>query len=677
MKHVLLLAVFLLHWSVASAQVVAEEDSTETTSGGLLGAAAAASADSNRVEGSGSTGLDPAEVAAARAALANRSWYQKLAPKMGADVESNLTSIRLRGTLEASVFTALGTNGDVRYTATNTSYRQTDRDQKQRNLTSSIRDDLGAFGELEFSIGRNTNREENRLTSGELLVLDYAENDAKLGIEGRRDLGDDFEHIWILRGEIEDVQQTNRGVENNRSLAGAAITSVWRHERERWNVAGRYGADRRSGTRTVLSRDADANAARDTLGGKFVLSLGPKLDFDVLAQRASFIEERLDFARNASGAIDTAGTTQKVGNERESTMHRSIDVRLRARPLRRVSFNTRLGSSFSESEYAFSRQGVVQNGRQDLSTDIGFRYAAAGSLQVGYSYADNYNDRRITGSDQFRGRESRKAQSVEFSMKQRLFSVSDLNASVKQSLDQNIFNEVNNDNDRDRLLERGDLTIKSRVFEDISLDVGGTVSRTQDINIAASRVNNNKEERLIEVRGGYTWNPPSGLRVVQNYRLQIRYIDFVNSDDRDQFNKQGQLKTVVDYDLASGTDFSFEYVVDFRRTGQRDSSEPYREVYIGDQRRFDHRVRASIGVPYRGFRLDVGTERGYLREERGIRETNEDRGSVSFKLSGNRRFWANKVDLRLNVERVLQFGPRVREEQKDYWIARSGVTVSF
>jgi hypothetical protein len=39
--------------------------------------------------------------------------------------------------------------------------------------------------------------------------------------------------------------------------------------------------------------------------------------------------------------------------------------------------------------------------------------------------------------------------------------------------------------------------------------------------------------------------------------------------------------------------------------------------------------------------------------------------------------WQDRATISLNLERILQFGPRVREEAEDYWRANSTITVNF
>jgi hypothetical protein len=203
---------------------------------------------------------------------------------------------------------------------------------------------------------------------------------------------------------------------------------------------------------------------------------------------------------------------------------------------------------------------------------------------------------------------------------------------------------------------------------------------TSLVNIDAERVGNNKEDRLYEARGNVKWTPWGGLSVMQDYRMQIVFIDFHNSDDRDQFNKQGVLVSEVAYEFPAGSTFSLRYSVDFRRNGTREPSAGG-EKYRTDLRRFDHRLLASIQVPFRGLTLSLDTTRGFLRDSTpgassGFGTSSEDRGEIRMRVSGSRRIFS-KATLRVDVQRVLAYGPRVRPESEDYWIANSGLTVKF
>ena len=679
--------------AAADSTSAASEDSlagpTPVRGLGGLGAAARAAADSDTTAAAAADTLSGAEDAGAAAAASGLAGTGRdaarsrpggggdFAPKFEGSVNSSVSRVQLRGSAEADVGSLVGTRSTVRYVATDTSYRQQDRDQEQRDLTANLREEFGDLATLTVDFSRNSSYDENRVGTG-AVVLEYTNTNARLKLDGGGALAEGFRHHWAARGDFEDAQQTNRGVDNDRNLAGAAITSVWSRRGDELDVTARYGYERSSGERTVRGLVDDASAERDTLEARAVVDAIPRLNLDLGAIRTSFVEQRLDFARNSSGVVDTVSTSgPKVARERESTRGYEFEARANSRILPRLRLTGSGSVQYSETEYTFSQQGFVERGNDRVQSDATFRYAEAGSLRVAYSFSDRYNDRRTRNDTEFRGRESNRSYSAEFELDQALLARSSVEFKAKQTLDQSIFEEQGNQNDRDRLFERFDLELSSEVVPHTKVEVGGTISRTEDLQIAADRVGDNKEERLIEVRGSYAFDPPGGLRMAQTYRLQIRYIDFFLSDDRDQFNKQGQLNTTVDYELPLGADFGGEYVLDFRRTGTRNTAIPYREVYFRDQKRFDHRLTARIGVPFRGLRLDVRTERGFLREERGTRETNEDRGSISARLSGTRSFWSNRATLKLDLERVLQFGPRIREEQEDYWVANTTLTLAF
>lgn len=625
----------------------------------------------------GLAGLTGGAQGAAPSSARSGAATQTLSPKIEASVNSSLSSVQVRGSLDANPGAWVGTSGRVRYGRSITTYRQLDRDTETSEFSAALLETFGSATKLTVDFRRNTNYDENRIGESSV-ILDSENANARMLLQGGAKFTDGFEHHWVARGDFEDVQQSNRGVENNRSLAGAGLSSVWNHKREDLDVTARYGFERSTGERQVRGLDDNATAERDTMQARAQIDLIPRLDLQLRASRTSFTEQRLDFARNSSGVVDTASTVgPKVARERESTSGYNLELNASSQILPRLRLSGVAGTEYSETEYVFSRQGFITRGNDRLNADATFRYAEAGSLKVNYSFSDRYNDRRTQDDTAFRGLESARAFAADVGIKQKLLAKSTLELNAKQTLDQSIFEERGNLNDRDRLFERFDAKVKSQVVPYTTIDVGGTVSRTEDLQIAADRVGDNKEERLIEVRGSYIFDPPNGLRFTQTYRLQIRYIDFFASNNRDQFNKQGQLNTKIDYDLPLGGTFGGDYVLDFRRTGTRNVAVPYREVYIRDQRRFDHRVTARMGVPISGLKLDVRAERGFLREERGVRETVEDRGTLSSKLSGNRSFFRNRATLRLNVERILQFGPRIRDEQRDYWVADTTLTVVF
>jgi hypothetical protein len=179
------------------------------------------------------------------------------------------------------------------------------------------------------------------------------------------------------------------------------------------------------------------------------------------------------------------------------------------------------------------------------------------------------------------------------------------------------------------------------------------------------------------VRGNFLIDPEGGWRFIQNYRLQIRIIDRIGFIQGDKFNKQGQWDNRAEYRFASGVFIDGQYIVDYRRNGDRDVSRPDQEVYIYRGARRDHRLLFGVRVPVAGMEFEARTERGFLRDDSGFRPVSEDRVKISAGVRGKWQFWRDRALFTLNASRILQFGPRVREEQKDYWLMNTSMRVAF
>jgi hypothetical protein len=395
------------------------------------------------------------------------------------------------------------------------------------------------------------------------------------------------------------------------------------------------------------------------------------------ASRTTFVEDRLDFARNVNGVVDTLGVLNPVGEEHESTWQNGWTVDLRSRPLPRLALNAGASQSYSESSHTFSREGLVQLGTSQFDAEGIIRYAMAGSLKVRFNFQDRFNDRRPRGTIEFRGKESRISRNAVAQFRHALSQIIDLHLDLQETLDQNINEAVTNENDRDRHVLRSDLKLLSDPWRWFQVEVAGAYSLEQEINIDAARVDNNQDSDLYEVRGNFLIDPEGGWRFIQNYRLQIRIIDRIGFIQGDKFNKQGQWDNRVEYRFANGVFLDGQYIVDYRRNGDRDTSRPDDEVYVYRGVRRDHRLVFGIRVPVAGVDFDVRTERGFLRDYSLLRPIIEDRGKITVGLRGNWQFWRDRGTFTLNASRILQFGPRVRDEQRDYWLMNTSMRVAF
>lgn len=607
-------------------------------------------------------------------------WYAPLLPIVDGRVESNVARVVYSAGIEAPVGEFVDLGGRVRYGRTNTSYRQFDREVDASTFSFVLSGPVSDWAAFDIDVTRNTSYDENRdanVLTNEPLVLEHDIRELHASVTGDRDLGRGMRAHWGFRGDVEDVDRTDRGVANDRSLAGGAVGAAWGTRGPWHDFSARYGYDRRSGERTLLDLTDDAVTERDTLWARGNVDFGARLNLDLDLRRTTFVEDRLDFARNADGLVDTLTTAEPVGDEHESTWENRVDVDLRARPLPRLALNAGATSSYSESDHTFSREGLVQLGTDEFDAEGILRYAEAGSLKVRMSYSNRYNDRRSRGSTAFRGEESRVAKQANAQFRQRLTPILDLHLDLQETLDQNVYEQVSNLNDRDRLVDRSDLKLLADPWHWMQVEVAGAYNREQSINIDADRVGSSQNSDLFEVRSNLVIDPDGGWRFIQNYRLQIRLIDVREGIDEDRFNKQGQWDNRFEYRFSNGVMVDGQYIVDYQRNGSRDTSRPDEEIYVYGGARNDHRVTTGIRVPVAGFDFEARTERGFLRDYSALLPRIEDRGKVTAGVRGNWPFWRNRAKLTLNASRVLQFGPRVRDEQKDYWIVNTSLRVAF
>lgn len=653
-----------------------EPDSTQATGqGGLADIGRAAE---QAAEGDSSAVAEP--VAAAADSTEGFTWLDSVKPTLSVDVTANVQQITRRARLSAVAQLLDGGTSTTNLMIDDKDYRQQDRDSRQRNFDTSFSRLLGSWAGVDLRFSNAFNEDRTVFTNGIESLIESDQSNATLDLKGAPQKVGGLRHVWALAADVNDVQGSNRDVTNNRSLASAGATSRWKFETPKVLAEGRFGYDKAQGDVALGAAISDGTTTQDTLGTTFSYTEGEKLKIRTVLDRFSMKEERLDFLRNSSGVIDTVGTLDedKVGREREVRATDRVGITASTRPFDRIAFNTGFQRSRTETQYLLSHQGLEIRDDNDFDADMTFRYAQAGSLSVRFGWSDLWDDRRTKGSDEFRGRESRINKDVSMEIAQRLMAATDLSVSISQLLTQNIFEDLNNQNDRDQLFDRLDASLTSRAIEDLQLRLAGTLGVTSLVNIDAERVANNKEDRLFEARGNVRWTPWQGLSLTQDYRMQIVFIDFHNSNDRDQFNKQGVMATEVGYGLPQGWKFSLRYSVDFRRNGTRDPSAEGVK-YRTDLRRFDHKLLASIQIPVKGLTFSLDTTRGFLRDSTpGARagSTTEDRGEIRMNVSGSRTI-LKKATLRVDVERVLAYGPRVRPESEDYWVANSGLVVSF
>ena len=537
------------------------------------------------------------------------------------------------------------------------------------------------FGEFDITLLRNTNYDENRgrnpAPGTPPLILEYDIREVHAEVLGQRGLGMGLRAIWAARGDIEDIERNERGVAIDSETAGGAVAGGWGTKGPWHDFVARYGYDRSGGPRTLRDQTEDGLTERDTLRLRGKIDFGARLNIDLDAQRTTFVEDRLDFLRSENGIVDTLGVANPVGNEHESTWASTWDVDMRSRPAPRVALNAGARVSFKETTHTLSKAAVVQLANDQFNAESILRYAQDGSLKVRVSYTEQYNDRRTKGETEFRGKEIRVSKLAEAEFRQRVSSLIEVHLDLQQTLDQNIYDDPDNLNDRDRLNTRTDLKLVSDPWDWFQVQVAGAYVLTEEINIDAAQVNTNQNTDFYEVRGNFIVDPTGGWRFVQNYLMSIKIIDRVVGIEDDRFNKSGQFDTRAEYRFASGVFVDGQYIVSYRRNGDRDPDQPEDEVYIYGGAYRDHKVNVGVRVPLPLIEFEARAERGFLRDDSRRIPVSQDRGRINLGFRGNWGFWNGRATLTADASRVQQFGPLVREETKDYWDMNASLRVSF
>lgn len=657
----------------------AAPDSTAVPTGGL--AAASAYADSVSAD---STLVDRDALREAAAAVpVPFFWMRGPSLTLSGDVRANVSQVELSGSVEATAAVLGGYSASTTLTQANTSFRQLERDVELRGLDASLRGGRNRWANLNLTLSRNTSNDVN-VVAGRDIVIESDDKRAALLLDGKQYLPGRIK--WALSGSVLDVQANNRGTNNDRQLAEGGATTRWKQQvLPGTTLSARAGGARASGSRQLRGLEVDATTAQDTVGTSLEITRGQPFTINLDLDRIWFDETRLDFRRNSDGVIDTLNAPEgelKVAAENEKQRSDRLSLRFDSRLLPVVAVGGTYRREFTETTYTFSQEGTLQSGLDRVDADLDFRYADAGSLQAKVSWGDTWNDRRSRGADRFRGRDNRVTKEASLQLLQKVYRRTDLDIKVSQRLSQSIFGEVANKNDRDQLDERIDATLRSKALPRLVLNLGGTIRRTDIVNTDSERVGNNKEDRLFEVTGSYNLQATDRLSFDQSVKMQIVYNDFHNSNDRDQFNKQGQMTAGAALDVADGSEFTADYTLDFRSTGRRFDDGRRRVVaYQTNLRSFDHQLRLALSIPLPFVTLTLNSQRAFLRRENpSVGEssrTEEDRGEFRAVLSGGRKFLDDRMDFRVDVTRVLAFGPRVREENEDYWIANSGFSLRF
>ncbi len=607
------------------------------------------------------------------------AWISNVSNTLTGKVGATVSDVSLEGKLSNGAQLFGGGTSASSFTIADRRYRQQERDAYRRDFTTAYDRPLGDLLKMNLNFSNKYDEDITVFGVDNVTARESEDYRGALAFRGGGELTKGFGHAFSLSGDVFDHDGVNRETTEKRTDASGGVTSLWTFDRGDLSVEGRFGYKRASGNNELRGLEANSNSRQDTLATKVEYE-GHRFNFSTDVQRAVYIEDRLDFRRNTNGVIDTVGAERPVSNEQERRRGDRINGALSYRVLPVLNVRGVGSYDLTETRWTLNEQGLLRRGNDEIDLGLDFRYAEAGSLTVSYTVGNRWDDRRFQGNTSFRGRETRRTEEAKFEMSQRLFSQSDLTLSFGQRLQQNLFEEEGNNRDRDELIDRADARIVSRAIPNLQLNASGSISVTRLVNLASESTSNNKEDRLFSVIGGYRWFATDKITLEQNYRMQIIFIDFHTSDSRDRFNKQGQVVSKLGYQLPRNAKLNAEYALDFRSNGTRQADvTPGQISFRTDLRRFTHRVRADINIPISIFDLAVDSEREFLRDKNtaGVTTRSEDSGDIRMKLSGTKKLFTGKLDVSVNVTRVLAYGPRVRAESERYWIANSTITMKF
>ncbi len=607
-------------------------------------------------------------------------WIGPVHPTVTLSVGSGVSDVTLHGTSTLPLLVD-GFRTNSTYTHEYKDYRQVDRTSQTEAVDTAWNRLFGKWGQLNVGFNRNSFHDSQVSSVGTFVVENRdSRGDAKLA--GKAELPAGLLSTWNLGGDIQDSRGSTRGTNSDKTLTSSDAGASLAYDGGSWSASARAGGDRARGDRSLRGKTAPATTTTDTLRTGLSLSRGSRLSLQFDARRMLFEEKRLDFPRDNLGRVDTLRIdvgdrdSLAVQEEKEIRNGNALGATVRSQPLPCVQTTGSYRYESTETTYRINQQGLLQRRLEALDLGASYSHAEASSLSVRYSTSTSWTNQLNIGSSTFRGRETQDTKEASITLDQAIVSATSLKATVGERLVQNVFEDPTNSNDRDELYDFLTANLTSAAITNLRTNLSGTLHLTDYINIDQAIVPNNRQERFYELHGDYSWTGLPGVHLNQNYTLNIVYRDFTQSDDKDEFNKQGRFDTAIDVDLPRRASLHLGYTLDVHKNGVRDVETP--GVYIPTERRFDHIVVTGVRIPVKDYSLGVQATRGFLDDEKpnvGTRQR-ENRGELHSGVTGKHKLRGN-MDLDLAIEYVLAYGPRVREESRRYYVANTTVTMRF
>lgn len=681
---VLLLAV-LLDTGTARAQsgedpdeTGAAEDGAQAPAGaqrpGLLSAAAAAAA-------ADSAGASGATATTAAATEPGAGYLQGLTFSPVAGVRANVRQYTYYADWTTTAALARAASATQ---ALNWSWEQFRKQEKTvENRKSSLDYNFGQQLPFVTTVRGDWNWSEDRMTNTAGFANLFKVDNKLVNVNATRHkyqaLG--LTHSMRLGGNFTDQASLNQGQRNDfrEGTGGANLQSGW-EALPGVNVVGRVAATATGGTCLLAGFTSPSSASGDSLGVGVYVDRGLGSGF-IEMTRSNFEKEYLEFRRDANGLIDTVGLQPdqpKVISELETrdAVTMKLDHKLAI-----GGFKSQVTGAHTTDDvaYATGSAGLKQRTSDLAEVKLGFE-AGRDSVGVGWKYGLRWDDQRIKDAPLSRGRQYAQERDLLFNWLRRLFRNTNFAVQYHEGLTQDISQDPNNKNDKDRLMRDFSTRIDRNWPGRFRAAMVFAWRQTQDISIRGSSSSNNNIKDSYEVSPGYTWELAPWITLDQSYRLYIQYTDYLYSyletvTREDDYSKRGDLVTKVTCKPNERLSITVRHDSNRRFNATKTSEDASGNAFYHRDLEQDI-AKIDLDLVYvagPGVTLEASTYR--TRDDktsigRATTQTRTDSGELVVGGRVERKWGARQqVEVSAMVKKISAFGPSITASSSDFWEA--------
>ena len=487
----------------------------------------------------------------------------------------------------------------------------------------------------------------------------------------------DVENTLTLTGKLVDQQgeQQNQRIDYSEAELNGAWRGAYRPSSWMSVHTGVWGTTQ-SGDRTLGEDSSSSSADGDSLrAGVYYERRRLTGGFSVV--NSSFSKRYLDYRRNSNGIIDTIGVQQKIVQELEKNDAVSFTLD-NAYDLGRLDLTSKLSRDLSENSYRSSGIGRKERHQDNANLGAKFRVGRLDSLVATYGYLWKWDDQTYKGASLARGRQISKRRDVTFSWIHDLFRDTDLSATYKTALTQEIAENEFNTNDRDRLEESFSVDMKTVWSRGDQVALSFVYRSVEDISIRRERSSNNSIKETYEVVPSYKWALADWLTLGQDFRLWIQYTDYTFSDldyvsKDDTYNKRGNLTSTVKINPNDRLELTI--IHDWQNKSNATSTgtdATGSTFYFTEKEQRISKIDFTMSYKASDWLSLYGTtyQNKDVTDSFGNTVTTRDQRSGRVGVGGTiTKSWGQSKTLKAIVRKYAAYGPSVQETSKDYWDA--------